>query len=118
MQFSMKYLLAAVAVISVLLVPIALLMNHSGTWRPAEHTADVLYGLAGDIIENNLTETEILELLKSPDCEHHGIHDFYVEIEKRPNELIWFAPNMKYNVGLSNDGKVIWMVNGKRSGER
>ena len=103
--------------ISVLLAPIALLMNHSATWGPAEHTANVLNDLAGDIIENKLTEAEILELLKTPDYEHHGIHDFYVQIEKRPNELIWFAPNKKYNVGLSNDGTVIWMVNGKRSGE-
>lgn len=105
------------ALIALLLVPVAWLLNHSATWGPAEHTADVLHSLAGEIIENEMTETEIIELLKSPDLKHHGIHEFHTGIEKKPDELIWFAPNNKYTVGLAKNGGVIWMVDGKRSGD-
>ena len=106
-----------IAALALLLMPIAWLMNHSASWGPAEHTADVLHSLAGEIIENNLSESEIIELLKSPDLKHHGIHEFHAKIEKQPNELIWFAPNDKYTVGLSRNGGVIWMINGIRAGD-
>jgi hypothetical protein len=70
-----------IAVVAVLLVPIAWVMNHSATWGPAEYTADVLHSLAGDILKQNLTESEIVELLKSPNLKHHGIHEFHADIE-------------------------------------
>ena len=117
LRISMKMMLVLIALIAVLLVPVAWLVNHSSTWGPAEHTADVLHRLAGEIIENDLTDSEIIELLKSSENQHHGIHKFHVELEKRPDELIWFAPNNKYTVGLSTNGSVIWMTNGKRHDE-
>jgi hypothetical protein len=110
-------MLGSMAIIAVLLVPIAWMANHRATWGPAEHTADVLHSLAGEIIEKHLTESELIELLKSPDFKQNGIHEFHVDIDKRPDELIWFAPNKKYTVGLSKQGSVIWMVNGKRTGD-
>ena len=117
MRFSTKTMLGLISVIAVLLVPIAWMVNRSATWGPAEHTADVLHNLAGVIIENDLTESEIIEFLKSSEYKHHGIHEFHVEIEKHSDELIWFAPNNKYTVGLSTNGGVIWMTNGKRHGD-
>ncbi len=117
MQFSTKKIAALIAVIAVLLLPVTLLLHRSATWGPAEHTADVLHRLAGEIIENDLSESEIIELLKSRASKDEAIHEYHIDIEKRPDELIWFAPNDRYSVGLSKNGAVIWMVDGKRSDE-
>ena len=85
------------------------------SYGPAEIVATKLNVIRHEILENKLTESEILNLLQTPDYRDLGLHGIHIEIEKIGNELIWFSPNEKYNIGLDTDGCILWMHNGTRS---
>lgn len=113
-RITVRSLFLIVGLIAILTIPVGWLVRHSTLWGPAERVADVLYSLAGEVLEKNLTEMEILNLVKSPGYQEAGIRRLHASVEKREGEFVWFRPNHKYAVGLGNDGRVLWMINGKR----
>jgi len=115
MRYSIKTLLLLIAVLCVVLIPVGLIINFRMAFGPAEVVANKLHSLAPEIVENQMIESQILDLLRSPVHRDSGIHALHADVDKRDYELIWFAPNQKYSVGLANDGAILWMVDGKRT---
>jgi len=114
LKFSIKSLLVVFVILSLLIVPIAWLLDHGRHWGPAEKVENALSQLRSDFPETDLTEAAILEAIESPDHPHHWLVQHHAKIEKLPGEVIWFAPNSRYSIGLKSDGMIIWMHEGER----
>ncbi|MCA9184632.1 MAG: hypothetical protein R3E01_18405 [Pirellulaceae bacterium] len=104
------------AMLAICFISFAVLRCHSATWESAEHTADLVQELARDSLASGdhfLSPSVVSRLLDQPK---------YAYLEKNrdddvmlsDNEVVWFAPNREYSIGLDAEGRVLWRVNGRR----
>ena len=116
-KVSIKALLILVTLFASVLVPLSLHLNHAATWGPAERTEDMLSNLCHDVAvtgDRSITLDKIDQQLALPKYEFLRIHKSN-DVELREGELIWFTPNLKYSIGLREDGSIAWIVNGQRA---
>jgi hypothetical protein len=76
----------------------------------AEAFADELQEFSREVLFFN--ERSVRQLLASDKYAH--IRARQTDLPLQFGEMIWFKVNDRYNVGLGHDGRILWMVEGKR----
>ena len=79
-------------------------------WGEAEAVAEDVKRL-GENLEN-LNSSSIGAMLDSN--EFVQLKSRRIDIALRPGELVWFRANDMYNVGLADDGVILFMRDGQR----
>ena len=117
-RISLKTLFMLVGILALLLIPVGWLTRYSANWGPAEHTANMLGDLYHDAYGTGaaVTTHDVDELLNLP--KYESLKQTRTDdIQLRDGELGWFSPNSKYSIGLHEDGRRLWIVNGERASE-
>ena len=98
--------------------------REAAVYGEAEEVVYVLRGISRDEIERSadgiemdLTQSEFLELLKTPPWREYGLHELYVDVPLKEDEFMWFRVNDEYHVCLHMDGGIGWLTQGRRPGE-
>lgn len=115
-MFTIRQMLIAVAILCALLVPYSFLYNHLSTWMPAEATEELISELRSDIVtagDDRITGEAVDEMLLTPKYKELATIRS-TEIVGINNEVVWFTPNKKFSICLTEDGTIIWMVYGER----
>ncbi len=79
-------------------------------WGEAEEVADDVKRLSENL--ENLNSSSIGAMLDSNEFVQLKLRR--IDIELRPGELVWFRANDMYNVGLADDGVILFMRDGQR----
>jgi hypothetical protein len=84
--------------------------RHAKYYPEAESVADTVKALTKEL--DDINQTGVRRLLGTEEYRHLKSRE--IDIVRQPDEMMWFRANEMFDIGLRNDGRISWMIDGNR----